>query len=222
METEKVHFTQEKETLLITLYCKARESRSENPVLKDETAENLIDRIDYDFRALKVPSDDLVSVPFRAKLLDTWTAEFLAGGPNGTVLHLGCGLDSRVIRIDPPSNVSWYDVDYPDVIELRRRFYLARPGYSMIGFSVTDPRWLGEVAEAGRVMVVAEGLLMYLSEDEVRNLLVRLLDHFSRGQLAFDALTPLAVRLAKYHTSIRKTGASLHPCSHEFKVSLKI
>ncbi|GAA2848207.1 hypothetical protein GCM10020220_042160 [Nonomuraea rubra] len=55
------------------------------------------------------------------------------------VLHLGCGLDARVYRIDPPATVDWYDLDYPTVIELRERFLPPREHYTLIASSVTDP-----------------------------------------------------------------------------------
>ena len=58
----------------------------------------------------------------------------------------------------------------PDVIELRRRLYSDRDGYQMIASSVTDPAWL-ECIPAHRPLVVAEGLLMYLTEAEARQLL---------------------------------------------------
>ena len=178
MQSEKVHLTKEKETLLATLYCRALDSRSKNPLLHDEKAEEVVRRIDYDFRKLKISRDDVVSAAIWAKQLDQWTRDFLADHPDATVLHLGCGLDSRVDRIDPPKSVRWYDLDYPEVIELRRRFYPQRDGYSLIGASVTDPSFLDKVQASGPVMIVAEGLFMYLSEYEVKELLQRLTSHF--------------------------------------------
>jgi O-methyltransferase involved in polyketide biosynthesis len=67
---------------------------------------------------LKLPSGAAISLPVRAKHLDGWTREFLAAHPRSTVLHLGCGLDTRVYRVDPPAGARWYDVDLPAVIEL--------------------------------------------------------------------------------------------------------
>src|SRR4029453_11127268 len=132
-QTEKVHLTKEKETLLGRLYARALERRSQNPILRDEMAKNSIQGIDYDFEHLKV---DTLSIAIRAKQFDIWTTEFLADHPGATVLHLGCGLDSRVWRIDPPASVRWFDVDYPEVIELRRRLYPERAGYTTIGSSL--------------------------------------------------------------------------------------
>ena len=207
MQNEKIHLTGVKQTLLVTLYARAMESRSANPILKDPSAEDVVERLDYPFGALKLHKDDQLRFVMRAKLLDTWTVEFLAANPRATVLSLGCGLEGRILRVNPPSSANWYDLDYPDVIALRQHFFQERPGYHMIASSVTDPGWLDAVPGSGRVMVIAEGLLMYLSEHEVRELLGRMLDHFSGGLLAFDALMPMAVRVAKYLPAVPRMWA---------------
>jgi O-methyltransferase involved in polyketide biosynthesis len=99
---------------------------AEKPILGDKFADEVVRHIDFDFEKLKVPKGAEITLPMRAKHLDQWTREFLAANLVSTVLHLGCGLDSRVFRIGPPATVRWYDVDMPDVIELRRRLYPER------------------------------------------------------------------------------------------------
>jgi O-methyltransferase involved in polyketide biosynthesis len=208
MEAEKVHLTKEKETSLIPLYGRALESRSKDPVLRDEAAEEAVRRIDYDFGRLKLRKVEPLAVAIRAKQFDLWTSEYLADTPDATVLHLGCGLDSRVFRLNPNASVRWFDVDYPEVIEVRRRLYPERAGYRMIGSSVTDPGFLDEVPGDCPAMIVAEGLMMYLTEHDVKQLLNRLTDHFKSGRMAFDALSRWGAQLAKADPSVRATGAS--------------
>ena len=138
MQTEKIQFTKEKETMLVTLYGRALDSQSKGPILRDPAAEEAIQHIDYDFRALNVKWNDILAIAARAKVFDLWATEYLAKEPNAVVLHLGCGLDSRVYRIDPPPSVLWFDVDYPEVIELRRRLFPERAGSEMSASSVTE------------------------------------------------------------------------------------
>lgn len=209
MQKEKIHLEGVKETLLLTLYSRALESRSANPILRDPSAEEIVGRLDYDFGPLKTSKADQLLPVMRARLLDNWTTEFLAANPGATVLSLGCGLDSRVLRVNPAASVNWYDLDYPDVIGLRRHFFTERTGYHMIASSVTDPKWLDEMPAAGRTMVIAEGLMMYLFEDDVRQLLGRLVERFSAGVLAFDAFSGLAARLAKHAPGARKMGINV-------------
>jgi O-methyltransferase involved in polyketide biosynthesis len=210
MRTEKIHFTKEKETMLITLYSRALESRSSDPVLRDQWAEDAISRIDYDFGKLKLPGVEPLSIAIRAKQFDTWTADYLKEQPDATVLHLGCGLDSRVFRVDPPPSVRWFDVDYPEVIDLRRRLYPERAGYRLIESSVADPHWLDDVPRDRPAWIVAEGVMMYLAEDDVKGLLNRLTDHFPGGRMAFDALSRAGARMARANPSVRATGATFH------------
>ncbi len=205
MPTEKVHLTKEKETLLATLYARALESRSPNPILRDEMAEEAVRRIDYDFERLKV---DTLSIAMRAKQFDLWTSEYLADHPEATVLQLGCGLDSRVFRINPPTRVLWFDIDFPEVIELRRRLYPERAGYEMIGSSLADLQWLDKCPKDHPAWIVAEGVTMYLSVDIMYPLLQHLTDHFPGGAIAFDAIGPAAIRMAGANRSIRATGAT--------------
>jgi O-methyltransferase involved in polyketide biosynthesis len=209
MTTEKVRFTQEKETLLITLYGKALNSRTSDPILSDPWAEEAVSRIDYDFGKLKVRTYEALSIALRSKQFDVWTLQYLNDHPDAAVLHLGCGLDSRVYRIDPPAGVLWFDVDFPDVIELRRRLYPQRDGYQMVGSPLADLGWLDAVPEDRQVFVVAEGVTQYLSEEIMRGLLNRVTGHFPGGQFMFDAYSQRLVRrLAKSSTGIKGTGAS--------------
>ncbi|MGQ0776828.1 MAG: class I SAM-dependent methyltransferase [Pseudonocardiales bacterium] len=204
---EKIVLTGEMETLLITLYAKAQDNRLTNPILGDRMAEDVLGRIDYDFARFTV--DVSVVVTSRAKQLDTWTREFLAKHSDATVLHLGCGLDSRVFRVDPPASVRWYDVDQPEVIELRQRLFPARDGCRLIGCSVTDPGWIEDLPADSPAMVIAEGLLCYLADDDVHRLLARLTSHFHSGEMVFDAFSRLGIRLTRNHPSLQMTGATL-------------
>ncbi|RCG33172.1 class I SAM-dependent methyltransferase [Sphaerisporangium album] len=209
MTREKVDLTGDKETLLATLYGRAAHSRSADPVLRDPLAEQAVDRLDYDFGKLRMRSVDALSVAIRVKTIDRLTAAHLAETPDATVIHLACGLDTRVYRLDPPPTVRWFDIDFPDVIELREHLFPPRPGYTMIGLPATDPAWLDRVPADAPVLVVAEGLTMYLTASEVHDLLSGITARFPSGEIMFDALSRLAVKLGCLEPAIRATGATL-------------
>jgi O-methyltransferase involved in polyketide biosynthesis len=190
-------------TNLVTLYLRAYESRSPHPILGDHAAAEAVDRIDYDFKRVHraaQPWSGQYLVALRAKKLDDWTTDFLHRQPDAVVLHLGCGLDTRALRIDPPSTVQWFDLDQPDVIELRRRLYDETDTYRMIGSSVTDPGWLDQIPTGRPTVVVAEGLLMYIAEPEVRELFARLVHRVGGGELLFDSTSPSSIWLSKLFT----------------------
>lgn len=206
--TDKVDFTSVawgsvEWTNLVTLYLRACESRSERPILGDKAAAEAVDRIGYDFKRIhrmSLPASNQYLVALRAKKFDDWCADFLSRLPDAVVLHLGCGLDGRAFRLAVPPSVLWFDVDQPSVIGLRRRLYDDTESYRMIGSSVTEPQWLDEVPTDRRTLVVAEGLLMYLREDDVRELLQRLIDRSPGGEMHFDTLSALAPLLSKVFT----------------------
>lgn len=186
-------------TNLCTLYLRAYENRLARPVLGDRAAAEAVDRIDYDFARMHrsaQPWGNQFLVALRAKHLDDWADDFLRSNPEAVVLHLGCGLDSRAFRLDVPPGVSWFDVDVPDVIALRRQLYSDRPGYTMIASSVAEPGWLEQIPSERPALVVAEGLLMYLTETQLRDLLQRLTDRFGTGELLADLLSPWGPRFS--------------------------
>ncbi|MEV1170366.1 class I SAM-dependent methyltransferase [Nonomuraea sp. NPDC049784] len=194
-------------TLLGTLYLRAWESRLPAPILGDHHAAEAIRRIDYDFAKLKRrmrPNSNQFLVALRARQLNDWSAAFLSRHPDAIVLQLGCGLDSRMLRLDPQGALRWFDLDIPQVIDLRRQLYPEHGTYRMIGASVTDDGWLEKIPADRPALIIAEGLLPYLTPSEVRRLLQRLTDHFTSGELIFDGLAPWVVRMAKlFHWSPR-------------------
>lgn len=189
------------------MYAKAIDNRSKNPILHDTKADELVGMIDYDFTKLNSwGNDNLIVV--RAKQYDDWVQEFIKGNPAGVVLNLGCGLDTRVTRINPSSQVSWFDIDFPDVIQLRKNFYANYPGYRMIESSITDPAWLAEIPTGQPVMIVAEGVLEYLTAEEVKMLFNRLTSYFLHGVIAFDVMNSFAIQSAK--SAANEPTAGLH------------
>jgi len=207
---ERILLAKEQETLLVPLYSKAVESQQPNPIFVDRKAQEILDRIEYDFTKLRIPRKTIVLLCLRAKKFDAYTREFLARHPRSVVIHLGCGLDSRYTRVNN-GEAEWYDLDMPDVIDLRRRFYKETDTYHMIPSSVTEFGWMTEVSSRGRpVLVIAEGLFMYLKDEEVRALILKLKEVFPGCDLVFDAYSVLTARNAQRHPSLNKTGAVIH------------
>lgn len=203
---EKITLTKEQETLLIPLFSKAQD----NPILNDKKAREILDSVQYDFQSLKVPEKTAVTLRIRAKQLDEYARNFLSDHPDALVLHLGCGLDSRCLRVQHPGAL-WFDLDMPDVIDLRKKFYPENPGYRMIASSVTNFSWMDSIPVCGcPVFIVAEGLLMYLHEAEVCALICRLHERFPGCHLVFDAFSRLTTQRIQSHPSIQKTGAEVH------------
>ncbi|RZT83948.1 methyltransferase (TIGR00027 family) [Pseudonocardia sediminis] len=210
MTTEKVDLRGAAATLLMTLYMRAFDARSRRPILGDRYAQEVLDRVEYDFATLHRFTGDASAIVCRAKRLDEWTTEFLVAEPHGQVLHLGCGLDSRPLRVRPPRTCRWIDVDQPEVIDLRRRLYDLPDHVETVPASVTDEGWWDQVSTDRPTLVVAEGLLMYLPDDDVRALVDRVRQTLPRGLLAFDAVAPWTVTVSKWTPEFRAVGTRFH------------
>jgi methyltransferase (TIGR00027 family) len=219
MTTDKIQFTKEKETMLITLNGRAVQSAWRNPILRDPWAEEAMRHIDYDMsKTLKGVSSwgmwkdiGCTIIATRAATFDMLTNRYLADHPDATVLHVGCGMDSRVFRIAPPASVQWFDVDYPDVIDLRRQLLPEREAasagqYHLIGAPLNDLRWLDKVPRDRPALLIAEGALMYVSEADVKALLNTVVAHFPGGQMIFDVVHP--VILKQVGSNVGGTGAT--------------
>ncbi|WP_017615695.1 class I SAM-dependent methyltransferase [Nocardiopsis salina] len=199
------------QTLGPVLRAKALDNRLPDPILGDRYAEQVMRRLDPDYDKGRFGSSQVgLAAVVRAKAHDDWARAFLADHPDAVVLHLGCGLDTRVQRIDPPTTVDWFDLDYPDVVELRRRFLPPREHHTLIGSSVTDPAWLESVPRGRPVLMIAEGLVPYLAEADLRALLAGIVDAFPAGRLQFETVPVWTWRSSKWDPTLRKYGARFH------------
>ncbi|MFA5003435.1 MAG: class I SAM-dependent methyltransferase [Methanolinea sp.] len=120
-------------TALVTLYCHALESQSEDPVLDDPKAVEITtelnrilsqskNHLDRMLVSGKIDRNLVIHIALRARHYDEYAGEFLARHPGGVIVNIGCGLDSRFLRIDNGS-VIFYDLDLPEMIDLKKRFF---------------------------------------------------------------------------------------------------
>ncbi|ASF13352.1 putative methyltransferase [Nocardia brasiliensis NBRC 14402] len=198
-------------TLSPVLRAKALDNLLPDPILGDRYAEQVMRRLEPDYDKGRVGKSQIgLSAVVRAKTHDDWARAFLAEHPDAVVLHLGCGLDARVYRVDPPATVDWYDLDYPAIIELRQRLLPRREHYTLIGSSVTDLSWLDRVPRGRPVLLIAEGLVPYLTEAELRELLGAVVAAFPTGGIQFDTVAVWAWRTSRWHPVLRKYGTQFH------------
>ena len=192
-------------TSLITLDAHARETQSAAPVLVDpkavEVARTMSTRLagsdDPLVRDLLRGSLDprlVVHIALRARRYDTCVRAFLAHSPGGVVVNIGCGLDSRVLRVDN-GRMIFYDLDLPEVIALRREFYEETDRCRLIASSVLEDAWIPRLqAHDGPFLFLAEGVFMYLEAEAVKGLVVRLAGEFPGSELVCEVVNAIWVR----------------------------
>ncbi|MFI7462016.1 class I SAM-dependent methyltransferase [Nonomuraea sp. NPDC049646] len=192
------------ETLLLTLHARALDARQPTPILGDTRSADLADTIDYDFGRLKVKPSLVLTTALRAKKLDGVVRAYVAAHPGCVVLDLGCGLDTRMSRCDPPPGVDWYDIDFPEVVRLRAE---CLPGRShLVGADLTRSDWLTAIPGDRPAMIVAEGLLPFMPGDSFQTMTRALAGHFPSGELALNGYTRFAAWAMKYHPTIKALG----------------
>ncbi|GAA4434867.1 class I SAM-dependent methyltransferase [Bremerella cremea] len=198
------------QTLLITLRGKALESQFADSVLEDRFAADAIEKVDFDFQQIPLTHEAIVAMAVRAKVLDVWTSQFLNQHPQANVIHLGCGLDSRLFRVDPNLETAWWEVDFPEVIQLRRQIYPSRTGCTLVGASMLEDAWLQQIPREHPTLIVAEGVLAYLHADEVQQIFRTMISHFKSGELAFDAYNTWGVWWLNQLPIMRNSKEQLH------------
>jgi methyltransferase (TIGR00027 family) len=192
MTTSEVDFSDVRATMLKTLHLRALDADSAEPVLGDDHAAEAVRRIDYDWQRLakRGARNEAYAVALRGRIIDDLVTGFLHQHPDAVVLNLACGLDSRAFRLDRPARSDWFDVDLPKVIELRRSLHTDGEHYRMLAGSATDARWLTELPADRPALVIAEGLMMYLTPERNWELLRLLTEHFATGEVIFDGVAP--------------------------------
>jgi O-methyltransferase involved in polyketide biosynthesis len=179
----KVKLGAVQETLFIPLAARARETRKRRPVLRDPRAAEILASVDFDTKKYGRGWGGGVTV-LRTAIFDCWVSDFLAEHPGGTVVEIGTGLNSRFDRVGN-GQVHWIDLDLPDAIELRRRFFADSGRRRMVAASVLDQDWLRAVADSpGPYLFVAEGVLVYL--EQAPQVIARIAVSFPGALIAFD------------------------------------
>jgi O-methyltransferase involved in polyketide biosynthesis len=137
-------------------------------------------------------------------LLDREVSRFLTRNPLAVIVNLGAGLDTRHARLRV-SDSDWYDLDVPDVIEVRRLFFTEDENYHFISKSMFDYSWMDDIHYSDRkVLIVAEGLFMYFEEKELKELMNNICRRFQGAEMLVEVMGPAIVGKSRKHDSLSK------------------
>ena len=201
----KLHLGDVEETALIPLAVRANESKRKNARISDPKAVEIIDALGIDTRNL----DKLVThecVVARTILFDDLTKSYIRENPDTVCINLGCGLDDRFSRVDN-GRITWYNVDLPDSIEVRKKVFEESGREKMIGCSILDEHWSDNIPKEKPVIVVAEGLLMYFSREQIATILNSLTASFSEGVLLVELMRQKMMK-EDMHDTVKHTNAT--------------
>lgn len=193
-------------TLYIPLYGKAYVSRK-GIILDDKKAEEIWTAEGFALKGKSKSKWLAYYMGIRSAVFDNWLRQQIADTEEAVVIHIGCGMDSRVLRVGAMKH-KWYDVDFPEVIEERKRYYTESADYQMIAGDVRDGNWLTSVPEKKCAIVVMEGVSMYLTSTELHELTTSLCAHFEQIAFLMDCYTVLAAKMSKYKNPINDVGVT--------------
>ena len=193
-------------TLYIPLYGKAYVSKR-GILLEDKNAEEIWAAEGFSLKGKSKSKWLAYYMGIRSAVFDHWLKQQIADTEEAAVIHIGCGLDSRVLRVGTAKHM-WYDIDFPEVIEERKRYYSESTNYQMIACDVRDVNWLTNIPENKCGIIVMEGVSMYLTSKELRELTKNLCAHFEQIVLLMDCYTVLAANMSKYRNPINDVGVT--------------
>ncbi len=193
----KIDLENVQETLLLPLWGRAVESQKENPKLIDKKAIAIINKLDYDFSTIAKNISWISQMAWVARSLhvDKTIIDFIKKHPNATIVNIGCGLDTTFERIDN-GKIRFYDLDLPDVINLRKKFFKENERRKPISSSFLDKKWFHKVQNKNGVLFVAAGVFYYFNENQIKDFVISIADNISGSELFFDIASPLGVKVA--------------------------
>jgi O-methyltransferase involved in polyketide biosynthesis len=198
-------------TLFLPLAARAAETKRRRPAICDPKAVEIMAAVEVD-KNLTGTATGGFSTVCRTLIFDWWVRQFLREHPDGTVVELGTGLNTRFERVDN-GRVHWIDLDLPDTIELRRRFFADTDRRRMLAGSVLDADWHDVVAASpGPYFLVSEGVLVYLDEDKVKVSLSRTARRLPASSVAIDTYSTSMARQQQRLVKSRGIAPWKSPC----------
>ena len=188
---EKIKLSGVPETMLQTIYARAKESGGRGTI-HDTKAEEIVGKLDYDFTLAEKDTAMHSGVIARTIVLDRLTKAWLSAHPGAVVVNIACGLDTRCYRM--PDYAHWYNLDLPETMAVREKFLPESGAISQIAMSAMDD-WSSEIKEQNApVLMIIEGLTMYLSERDVQRIFAVISNRFSQVTVFVETMNPMVVK----------------------------
>lgn len=193
-------------TLYIPLYGKSYVSKK-GIILEDKRAEEIWPKEAFELKGKSKSKWLAYYMGMRSEVFDVWLRQKMNEIENAIIIHIGCGMDSRVERIGTRGH-RWYDVDFPEVIGERRRYYEETEEYHMVASDARNKDWIQNLPKDNPAIIVMEGVSMYLTQEELGDLLSVLKNQLSSLYLLMDCYTIFAAKASKYKNPVNDVGVT--------------
>ena len=193
-------------TLYIPLYGKAHISKK-SLFLKDEKAEEIWEAEQFPLKGKSKSKWLAYYMGLRSAVFDDWLKQQIEITEDAVILHLGCGMDSRILRIGE-DHPMWYDIDFPEVIEERKRYYTETENYRMLSRDIRKDEWLSDIPKTTKAIVLMEGVSMYFCPEDLEGLMKSLKEHFSEVHILMDVYSTFGAKASRYKNPINDVGVT--------------
>lgn len=194
-------------TLYIPLYGKAYVSKK-GVILHDEKAEKIWDAEGFELKGKARSKWLAYHMGMRSAVFDQWLKKQMDLDNSAVIIHIGCGMDSRVLRVGTGQH-AWYDIDFPDVIRERKRYYEESDEYRMVESDARNNDWIDNLPKNKNAIIVMEGVSMYFQTEELTRLLKHLTSHFQKTTVLMDCYTVFAAKASKYKNPVNDVGVTV-------------
>lgn len=191
-------------TLYIPLYGKSYVS-NKGIIITDEKAEEIWKKEKIKLKGKSKSKWLAYYMSIRAAVFDDWIKDEINKDQDAIVLHIGCGMDSRVLRVGA-LNRYWLDIDFDEVIQERKKYYINTEYYRMISCDVRKKDWLINIPKSKTAIIVLEGISMYLTNSELKSLILSFDDYFENVSILMDCYSNYAAKMSRYKNPINDVG----------------
>lgn len=193
-------------TLYIPLYGKSKVSKH-GIILEDTMAEKIWGSESFEIKGKSKSKWLAYNMAMRARIFDDWTESLLLQNEDTIVLHIGCGLDSRCLRINVPYS-NWIDGDFANVINTRKKYFTETEYYHMLAFDASNPRCYRNLPDGKQAIVILEGISMYLKNEQVYAMFKELAKKYESLNILMDIYTVFGAKASKYKNPINDVGVT--------------
>lgn len=194
------HLTPLNKTAILPLCCRYFEAKEENSLLHDPYALQLGEKLACDM--LTIEPGIRTNALIKTLLIDEQVRQFIAQNKEAVIINLACGFDSRYFRVNN-GKITWYEIDLPEIITYRKSVIPETEQYIAISHDILDYAWMNLVKKDKPVLIIAEAILMYFTEEQVRLLFTKIQKTFTHAALLFDVVSPQVVKQSGTHRALK-------------------
>lgn len=202
------------DTALWVAYFRARENERSDALFRDPYAERLAGERGFQIaNNLRDGNKQQWVWAARTYLCDQFVSREIAAGAD-LVLNLAAGLDARPYRMDLPAALRWVEVDLPEIISYKQEILSSekpRCQLERVSLDLSDRAARVNLLsrldpDARKIAVLAEGLLIYLTNDQAGALATDLAGRSHFQSWIIDLASPIQLKFMQWTMGKQLSG----------------